>query len=90
LKDTGQSFFVRNSLAGLVLLGCFALTAGLLLTLRMVTDSAHENMVHAAEAESQTLSLVFIGEVWPDIQRQLPQTGADLARNNPNLAAIEG
>jgi signal transduction histidine kinase len=32
---------------------------------------------------------VFIGEVWPDIQRQLPQTGADLARNNPNLAAID-
>ena len=91
MNDTGQSFFVRYSLLGFVLLGFVALAAGLLLTLNIVTESAHESTVHSTEAESQTLSLIFVGEVWPDIQRRLPKAGAgaDHARGNPQLKAID-
>jgi signal transduction histidine kinase/CheY-like chemotaxis protein len=89
--DNRQSFFVRYNLLFFAVIGFVVLAVGLLTTLRLVGETTHDSVIKTTEAESLTISQVFVGEVWPDIRHHLPPSGVapSKVRSNPNLKAID-
>ena len=86
-----QSLYVRYTLPAFAVIAFCVLGLGLILTLHLAEDTARQSVLHSAETESQTLTRVFVSEVWNDLERLLPEPGADVdtARQNPHLRAID-
>ena len=86
-----QSLYVRYTLPAFAVIAFCVLGLGLILTLHLADEVARQSVLHTAESESQTLTQVFVSEVWDDLERLLPEPGADIdaARQNPHLRAID-
>ena len=91
MRTAWHTIYVRYNLLAFAVISFLALTAGLLLTLRSAAQSAQQAVLFAAEEENQTLTELFIGEVWGDIEALLPHGKARPADvvANPELPGLD-
>jgi signal transduction histidine kinase/CheY-like chemotaxis protein len=90
-KLTWQSIYLRYNLQAFAVLGLIVLGLGLLLTLRVVESTATHTELLMSEAENLTITEIFVGEVWDDIDHLMvpPDGDAEAIRGNPQLPAID-